>query len=95
MSSRIRIAEGEEGAERPYENLLPLVDALVAGGNRWTSPTGPFYRDRDGWRCDMEDALDFEMIEELFELPPSIEVSPAYGTVLDRNTWVIIEGDAG
>lgn len=95
MSSRIRIAEGDEAAERPFENLLPIVDALVAGGNEWTSPTGPFYRDRDGWRCDMADPIDFEMIEELFELPRSIELAPARGTILDRNTWVVIEGDAG
>jgi hypothetical protein len=94
MGSREAIAEGLDGTERPFENLIPIVRALVAGGNRCLcGDAGPFYMDRDGWRCDLALPLDFALIEGSFVLPPSIELSRTHGTVLDTNTWVVIEGD--
>ena len=91
MSSRTPIERGEDGDE-PYANLIPVVEALVANGNEVLDPGTPFYMDRDGWRCDLAAPIDFEFVDEHFEFPPSIELSPVHGTILDRDTWVVIEG---
>ncbi|MBA3890166.1 MAG: hypothetical protein H0X64_06525 [Gemmatimonadaceae bacterium] len=68
------------------------MDALVTHGNRVRAPGTPFYQDRDGWRCDLVEPVDFALIERRFDLPPMVELSRAWGTVLDRDTWVVIEG---
>ena len=92
QSVRQRIERGLDGTDEPFRNLLPIVSALVAHGNRARPPGTPFYRDRDGWRCDLEAPIDFVLIERMFDLPPTIELSRPWGTVLDRETWVVIEG---
>jgi hypothetical protein len=95
VTPKVPIEAGVDGGERPFRNLLPIVDALVAHGNRVRPPGRPFYQDRDGWRCDLVAPIEFELIERLFELPSMIEVSRTWGTVLDRDTWIVIEGGLG
>ena len=95
MSPKQRIEPGLDGTEQPFRNLLPIVHALVAHGNRVRPPGTPFYQDRDGWRCDFVEPIDFALIDRLFELPPMIELSRTWGTVLDRDTWIVIEGGLG
>jgi hypothetical protein len=75
---------------RPYGHLLPVVDVLVAGGNRVTR--GGFHKDVDGWRCELVDPLDFELLRKRFRFPESICLAPGRDLVLCRRTWVAIEG---
>ena len=75
---------------RPYGHLLPVVDVLVAGGNRVIR--GGFHRDVDGWRCELADPLDFELLRKRFRFPESICLAPGRDLVLCRRTWAAIEG---
>jgi hypothetical protein len=75
---------------RPYGHLLPVVDVLVAGGNRFIR--GGFYKNVDGWRCELVDPLDFELLRRRFRFPESICLAPGRDLVLCRRTWAAIEG---
>jgi hypothetical protein len=75
---------------KPYGHLLPLVDVLVAGGNRVIR--GGFYKDVDGWRCELVDPLDFELLRKRFRFPESICLAQGRDLVLCRRTWAAIEG---
>jgi hypothetical protein len=75
---------------RPYGHLLPVVDVLVAGGNRVMR--GGFHKDVDGWRCELLDPLDFELLRKRFRFPESICLAPSRDLVLCRRTWAAIEG---
>jgi hypothetical protein len=75
---------------RPYEHLLPVVDVLVAGGNRVMR--GGFHKGVDGWRCELLDPLDFDLLRKRFRFPESICLAPGRDLVLCRRTWAAIEG---
>jgi hypothetical protein len=75
---------------RPYGHLLPVVDVLLAGGNRVIR--GGFHKDVDGWRCELLDPLDFELLRKRFRFPESICLAPGRNLVLCRRTWAAIEG---
>jgi hypothetical protein len=75
---------------RPYGHLLPVVDVLVAGGNRVIR--GGFYKNADGWRCELVDPLDFELLRKTFRFPESICLAEGRNLVLCRRTWAAIEG---
>ena len=75
---------------RPYGHLLPVVDVLVAGGNRVIR--GGFHKNVDGWRCELVDPLDFELLRKRFRFPESICLAPGRDLVLCRRTWAAIEG---
>jgi hypothetical protein len=75
---------------RPYGHLLPVVDVLVRGGNRVMR--GGFHKDVDGWRCELVDPLDFELLRKRFRFPESICLAPGRDLVLCRRTWAAIEG---
>lgn len=75
----------------PYVHLEPLVDVLLAAGNEIAGPS-KFYLDRDGWRADLRQPIDFQLIEERFDLPPSILLAKVRDSILCQNTWVEIRG---
>jgi hypothetical protein len=74
----------------PYENLMPVLRALVAHGNRVVG-TG-FRLDPSGWGCLLADPIDFDYLDSRFTVPPTIEFSRKYDTVFDRLSWCGIEG---
>ena len=75
----------------PYSHLEPIVDALLAAGNEIAGPA-KFYLDRDGWRSDLRKPINFRLIEECFELPPSVLLAKSRDAVLCQNTWIEISG---
>jgi hypothetical protein len=75
---------------RPYANLLPIVEALVAAGNK--TRDGGFTMDQAGWRCVMLRPLDLEYVADRFEIPATISLSREHDTIHDRLSWVAIEG---
>ncbi len=83
-------ASGE--AQRPFANLLPLVDALLEGGNALVDDG--FVPNPDGWRCRLTRPIDFDLVRDRFEIPDTIQLSPEHDTILDRLTWCSIEGPA-
>ncbi len=76
--------------ERPFANLLPIVDALIRSGNEALDEG--FRLNPDGWRCRLARPLDFSLIRETFDIPSNVVLSPDHDTILDRLTWCSIEG---
>jgi hypothetical protein len=76
--------------EHPYANLQPIVDALVAAGNSCLSDG--FQPSPDAWECRMAGPIDMALVAAMFTLPPNVVASASTDTVLDRNTWSVIEG---
>ena len=74
----------------PYGHLVPVVDALVAAGNRVLY--GGFFKGADGWRCELAEALDFELLRREFDFPESIRLVPERNEVHCRRTWTVIAG---
>lgn len=86
---REKIAAKPRESEPPYSHLEPLVTALLARGNSFATGGG-FYQDRDGWRCDLSNPIDFDFIESHFELPKSLRLSRTHDSILCENTWIEI-----
>jgi hypothetical protein len=76
---------------RPFEHLLPIVQALASGGNAPLQPS-MFFRDADGWRCDMERPIDFDLLHRCFDFPATIRLSPGTDSILCTKTWIEIAG---
>jgi hypothetical protein len=85
-----RIHGESHDPDRPYEHLLPLVNALVKRGNA-VKPPG-FSLRKEGWGCDLLLAIDTQFILSSFDLPDWVNVSPEFDTILDKKSWVAIEG---
>jgi hypothetical protein len=74
-----------------YAHLEPIVDLLLTHGNRlahkyrWgENRTGPF--------CHFSDALNFDLIENTFEIPPYIRLDRQNGSIECDQTWACIVG---
>jgi hypothetical protein len=76
--------------ERPYANLLPIVQALVRGGN--TQLDGGFVLGPGGWTCHLAKPIDFELVDRSFTLPATIIVSKEYDSIHDERSWTLIAG---
>lgn len=76
--------------QRPYANLLPILDALVAAGNELLD--GGFLLNKDGWSCRLAHPIDFGLVEANFRLPPNISLAAEVGSIHDRLSWAQIEG---
>lgn len=85
------IAAESTDAQRPYAHLQPIVDALLANGNVLRDGSG-WHQDRDGWRCDLRDPIDFALVRERFALPKTIRLSPADDAILCEISWIEIAG---
>jgi hypothetical protein len=76
--------------EHPYANLLPIADKLIAHGNSYAE--GGFRLTQGGWECQLTMPIDFALVARFFSIPASIDASPDYDTILDRQSWCAIEG---
>nr|WSX77856.1 hypothetical protein OH826_30860 [Streptomyces sp. NBC_00899] len=88
----IDIAPGNPDALYPYENLLPVVELLIANGNRFTAAGNGFQRQPHGWVCELELPLDFDLLTREVTFPPIIKAGPQGDGVLDMGTWCLISG---
>jgi hypothetical protein len=77
-------------AARPFGNLLPIVEALVANGN--VRLDGGFVLNQGGWQCRLMDPIDWNVVRDRFELPSNVELSEEYDSILDRLSWCAVEG---
>ena len=76
--------------KKPYSNLIPIVELLVANGNQVLD--GGFILTQAGWQCRVARPIDVELLLRTLELPPNVEVSSDRDTILDRLSWCVIEG---
>ena len=74
----------------PYGHLLPVVDLLVTAGNRVLQ--GGFFKGPDGWRCELAEPLDVELLRREFAFPESIRLVSERNEVHCRRTWTVIAG---
>jgi hypothetical protein len=78
-------------AQHPaYANLLPIVEALQARGNRPCD--GGFANSQNGWICVFSQPIDFEFLRREFSFPDSIDVSEEHDTIFDSLSWCTIWG---
>lgn len=76
--------------KRPYANLLPIADLLIAHGNSFAD--GGFRLTQGGWERQLTMPIDFALIARSFSIPASIQASSDYDTILDRQSWCAVEG---
>ena len=93
MREKQLIKASPDNMDRPFEHMLPIVEALIEDGNVLRHEN-PFFLDKDGWRCDFEYPINFDLIETRFDLPKTIYISKDHGSILDKNSWVEIQGGA-
>ena len=96
---KVRIGAEPEPGQEPYGHLKPIVKALLAAGNTPSPSVGHqipnelgFYQDKDGWRCDLRQPIDFDLIDAKFDLPPTLALNREANSISDRRTWVQISG---
>ncbi len=97
---KVKIASEAASHQAPYENLWPLVEKLLANGNEVAKPFGGhipdqkgFYLDRDGWRCDLLEKIDFDLIDRAFDLPDTIKRNRLNNAICDDRSWIQIRGN--
>jgi hypothetical protein len=88
-NAKITLSDGDK--ESTYAHMLPIVELLLRHGNA-LAENGPFYQDRDGWRCDLCRPIDFQLVRSSFILPASTKLVPEHDSILCLNTWTVITG---
>lgn len=89
---KVHIDAKSRDPQRPHDNLVPIVDALVAAGN---SIRHDFHPTMQGPECLLRDAIDFDLVSEMFDLPPNVELFAQLDSIGDQLTWVGIQGGEG
>ncbi len=95
----IKIRRDSEATELPYEHLKPIVRQLILRGNLPSVSRGGhppdelgFYMTQGGWICDLSDKIDYEFIEQEFDLPNSIKLDYDNNTIFCEASWIEIRG---
>ncbi|MFF3861711.1 hypothetical protein [Streptomyces sp. NPDC002209] len=89
----IEIAPGNPGSAEPWRSLLPVVELLLAHGNRYVPGREGFIVDpRNGAECALELPLDFDLLAAEVTFPDTVNASPDSDGILDRGTWCLISG---
>jgi hypothetical protein len=86
----IVVAPESPDPARPFANLLPIVDVLVAHGN--VPVDGGFVSNPAGWECRLREPIDVELVAAEFQLPPTIQASAFYDAIHDFTSWCTVEG---
>jgi|GEM_PF-4433477 len=72
--------------QSPCPRLQPIVDLLIAGGNR----TPGWMNSQGGWYCPFDGELDLDAVRRSGLLPREAEVLA--DAVFDRVSWCIVQG---
>jgi hypothetical protein len=79
----------------PYTHLVPLVELLIAHGNRVVKP-GPrgevFAPSQDGYTAYLADPVDWSWLCEVAVLPETIDYDAAHDELRDNRNWVSVLG---
>ncbi|MFF3653129.1 hypothetical protein ACFYXV_31385 [Streptomyces sp. NPDC002181] len=89
----IEISPGDPESAEPYRSLLPVVELLLAHGNRYVPGREGFIVDpRGGAVCELELPLEFDLLASEVTFPPTVKAKPGGDGILDRETWCLISG---
>lgn len=91
MTPKESIKPSSNDSARPFEHLLPIVEALLDKGNT-SRHKDLFVLEKDGWRCDLHDPIDFDFPETIFDFPGSMRLSRQHDSILDELSWIEIHG---
>ncbi len=92
MNMKTKIAR--EGIHSFYDHLLPIVDALIEGGNEPFHPQ-KFIPSQGGTYCPMKKRIDFDLIRARFELPDNIKLDDDQNSIFDTLSYLEILGGEG
>ena len=95
MTARVRIDEDPADEHLPYTHLVPLVEALVEHGNQLADPPpdgGVFSPGQGGWVAYLRGRIDWDWVQESFELPDLVRYDPAQDEIFDHKHWISVLG---
>ncbi len=85
---------------KPYLHLKPIVEFLLANGNAYSPPIegfepneDGFYVDKDGWKCDLKDPINFSKWLANFEFPESVKIHEENQSIFCEKSWIGIKGN--
>ena len=79
-------------AARPvYLHLEPIVDFLLKNGNR-LARNYKWGENRTGFYCLLQKPLDFDLVENSFEIPDFVKFDRQSNTIECHKTWATIRG---
>lgn len=86
--------EYDPNAEPPYAHMETIVDLLLANGNTLAKDVR-WHNDMAATICFLTQAIDFDLIENHFELPSCIRLTKERGALECDETWRTIQGPVG
>jgi hypothetical protein len=95
MSERRRIGADPENLHRPFTHLVPLVQALLDHGNELARPPrdgGVFSPSQGGWVAYLRKPIDWQWLQETFELPDLLRYQAEDDEIFDHKHWISILG---
>lgn len=87
---KIRILDDAPAGKPLHAHLEPIVDFLIAGGNKFAHP----YRwgsSREGYFCHLKEPINFSDIVGHFDLPETIVLGIDRNVIYCRNTGCTIQ----
>lgn len=90
MSEKIKIEPYPPVGEPEYAHLQPVVDFLLAHGNR-SSNSFVWGNNRTGYFCHLKNDIDFEALKSKFDFPDSIKINEQTQTIDCFNTYAVIK----
>ena len=91
MGKIVVSAEPQDAKEPVYSQLDPVVEALLAAGNR-LSRRERWGSTKEGFVCYLQLPIDFALVRERFSLPASVVLSEQRDLVACSLTWATIYG---
>jgi len=87
---KIKISEYPKDGKADYDHLSPIVNFLLAGGNKSINEY-IWGNNRTGYFCHLEKDIDFKGISEKFDLPDSIKIDKKNQVIDCFNTYSVIK----
>ena len=95
MTERVRIEADPASEHLPFTHLIPLVQALVDHGNPIAIPGpkgGLFAPTQGGWVAYLTNRIDWDWVQENFELPDLVRYDRKEDEIFDHKNWISIMG---
>lgn len=87
----VKLTLRKTGDQAPYAHLEPLVETLIAAGNKRMHPE-PWITSRYHWTCFLRRRIDFELVRKSFVLPETICLDEQAGSIFDSQGFIEIAG---
>ncbi|MDT7570251.1 MAG: hypothetical protein QOE05_425 [Actinomycetota bacterium] len=95
MTDKRRIDEDPPAGGPNYAHLVPLVEGLIEHGNELANPPskgGVFGGDQGGPVAFLTKRIDWDWVQENFELPDLVRYDGKDDEIFDHKNWISIRG---